>query len=102
MVLFHSKGLCWSESSGLLCERLWLEHPSPRTITAMGAATPSDVALTILETDEIDTPLATYVYSESTIAERRDAEQSENKRRVRKGRLDIVVSWAIEFVELPT
>jgi hypothetical protein len=60
----------------------------------MGPST-ANIALTITETDEVDTPIATYVYSELKTTETRDAEQPETKQPGRKGRLDIVVSIAL-------
>lgn len=51
----------------------------------------SNIALTITETDEVDTPLATYLYSETTTATSQD-KRSGGGETVSKGRIDVVVS----------
>lgn len=51
----------------------------------------SNIALTITETDEVDTPLATYLYSETAIATGQD-KPSGGGETVLKGRVDVVVS----------
>ncbi|KAL1981525.1 hypothetical protein VTN96DRAFT_2506 [Rasamsonia emersonii] len=49
----------------------------------------SNIALTITETDEVDTPLATYLYSETAIATGQD-KPSGGGETVLKGRVDVV------------